>query len=120
MSLNCDMSKLNDDLIWKALADPHRRAMLDLLRAEPRTTGAICDQFDDLCRTAVMKHLDILVTAQLVLVRRKGRFRWNYLNPMPIQRVCERWIHPYVAPLVSAMSRLKDYVEQPTNSKEKE
>jgi len=67
--------------------------------------------FEPMCRTNVMKHLDILVAAGLVVVRREGRTRWNHINPVPIQRVCDRWVSRHVRNLASAMSRLKDHVE---------
>lgn len=81
-----------EDDVWKALADPTRRQLLDRLREGPFTTGALCEAVPHLCRTAVMKHLDVLEGAGLLLVRREGRRRWNYLNPVPIQRICERWL----------------------------
>ncbi|WP_220498464.1 ArsR/SmtB family transcription factor [Rhodopirellula sp. JC639] len=100
------------DRIWKALADRVRRDILDLLAERPLTTGEIVNRFSDShCRTAVMKHLEILVNANLVVVRREGRQRWNYLNPVPIQRVCDRWVSRHVKHLASALSRLKDFVE---------
>ena len=73
-----------DDRIWRALADPVRRTLLDALAIAPRTTGELVEAESQLCRTAVMKHLDVLVAAGLVVVRREGRRRWNYLNPVPI------------------------------------
>lgn len=100
------------DNIWKALGDANRRAMLDALAERPLTTGELVSRFDDLCRTAVMKHLDVLVAAGLVVVRREGRQRWNYLNPVPIQHVCDRWISKHVQRMASAMSRLKEVVEE--------
>jgi len=100
-----------EDLVWRALADPVRRRILDDLAKAPRKTGEIVDKVEGLCRTAVMKHLDILVAADLVIVRREGRFRWNYLNPVPIERVCSRWVNQHVRQLASAMNRLKDVVE---------
>ena len=102
---------MSDDLIWKALADSTRREVLDALASGPRTTGELVERFPHLCRTAVMKHLDVLEAAGLLVVRREGRFRRNFLNPMPIQRVCERWIHRHTRQLAAAMSRLKDHVE---------
>jgi DNA-binding transcriptional ArsR family regulator len=110
MSLLGDMNP-DPDNVWQALADPTRRAILDKLADGPRTTGAVVAEFDHLCRTAVMKHLDVLVSANLVLVRREGRVRWNYLNPVPIQRVCDRWVSRHVSHLASAMLRLKDIAE---------
>ena len=99
------------DAVWKALADATRRQILDALAHRPLTTGELVTRFDHLCRTAVMKHLDVLVGAGLVIIRRDGRTRWNYLNPVPIQRVCDRWVGKHVRRLASAMSRLKDHVE---------
>ena len=71
-------------MIWKALSDPTRRSILNLLRSAPRTTGEISDQFD-LSRFAVMKHLGVLEKADLIKVKREGKFRWNHLNPKPIE-----------------------------------
>lgn len=112
MSPYSDMTKpRQNDLVWKALADATRREILDALAERPQTSGELVAQFDGLCRTNVMKHLDILVAANLVIVRREGRSRWNYLNPVPIQRVCDRWVSKHVKHMSSAMSRLKDHVE---------
>lgn len=105
---------MNDDLtpLWKALADSTRRTILDLLRDEPRTTGELSDHFPDLSRYAVMKHLGILVEAGLVLVRREGRERWNYLNAVPLQQMYERWLKPYEAEWASSLIQLKALAEQ--------
>ena len=100
-----------DDAVWKALADQTRRQLLDLLTQRPHTTGELCEQCPELCRTAVMKHLDLLVEANLVVVRREGRFRWNYINPVPIQQICERWTSRHTAGLASSMIGLKRHVE---------
>lgn len=81
-----------DDLIWKALGDPTRRAMLDALSVEPRTTGELVAMHPGLSRAMVMKHLGVLERAGLVLVRREGRLRWNHFNPVPVEEVCSRWI----------------------------
>lgn len=105
----------SSDLVWKALADPTRRAILDRLAKAPRSTGQLCSQFsrEGLGRTGVMKHLDVLVKAKLVLIRREGRQRWNLLNPVPIQRVCDRWVSRHVRALASSAARLKSLVESP-------
>lgn len=101
------------ELVWKALAENSRREILDCLAERPLTTGELAERFKDShCRTAVMKHLEILVRAKLVVVRRSGRKRWNYLNPVPIQRVCDRWVSKHVKQLASSLSRLKDLVEE--------
>src|ERR1700679_2397255 len=86
---------MNDDLIWKALSDPTRRAILDLLREKPRITGDVCAHFPKISRIATMKHLKILELAGLIFVRREWRTRWNYLNPVPIQHIYERWVKSY-------------------------
>jgi DNA-binding transcriptional ArsR family regulator len=101
-----------DDLgpVWKALADPTRRRLLDLLKERPRTTGHLCDQFP-VSRFAVMKHLAILEQAGLVIVGRQGRERWNYLNAVPIQQIYERWISGYQALWASSLLRLKARIE---------
>ncbi len=100
------------DGVWKALADGTRREILDVLAERAHTTGELAEQFDHLCRTNVMKHIGVLAKADLILVRREGRVRWNYLNPAPIQNVCDRWVRKHVKHLASAMSRLKDLAEE--------
>jgi DNA-binding transcriptional ArsR family regulator/uncharacterized protein YndB with AHSA1/START domain len=101
-----------DDLtpLWKALADPSRRRILDLLRERPRTTGDLCAAFA-VSRFAVMKHLRVLEQANLVAVRRRGRERWNHLNGVPLQQLHERWIRPFEAEWASNLLRLQDHVE---------
>lgn len=64
----------------------------------------------------MMKHLDVLVASELVMVERNGRERWNYLNPVPLQRMYERWVRPYEALWAAPLVRLKDSIEQPTTS----
>lgn len=102
-----------DDLlrVWKVLADPNRRAMLDLLRKKPMTTGELASHFD-FTRFAAMKHLDLLVEANLVLVRRQGKERWNAVNPVPLQQIYHRWLKPFEADTVEALHRLKGLAEQ--------
>lgn len=109
----------DDDRVWRALSDERRRDMLDLLAAAPRTTGELVNEFGSLCRTAVMKHLDVLVSADLVLVRWEGRVRWNHFNPMPIERICQRWIDGRRRKLSSALRRLKDVVELKIDERER-
>ena len=98
------------EAVWKALSDRHRRRMLDLLRDRPRTTGELANQFP-VSRFAVMKHLGVLVGAGLVLVERRGRERWNFLNPMPIHAIAQRWIEPFAAARVHALADLKRRIE---------
>lgn len=93
------------DLVWKALADPTRRRVLDLLRTRPRTTGEIAGEFET-TRFAVMKHLSLLTDAGLVTARRVGRERWNHLNAVPLQRIVERWVRPFEAQAASGLLSL--------------
>ena len=100
-----------DDLVFKALAGLDRRHILDLLRDAPRTTGDICKELPHLDRTTVMQHLAVLETARLVISKKQGRSRWNYLDVSPIQRIHERWIQAYAAPSASLLSKLRSDLE---------
>jgi DNA-binding transcriptional ArsR family regulator len=99
----------SDDLgpVFRALADPTRRRILDLLRMGPMTTGQVSGACPDVTRFAVMKHLTVLEEAELVVVRRRGRERWNYLNAVPIRQVYERWISPFEGVWAESLLRLK-------------
>ena len=101
-----------DDPVFKALADWRRRRILDLLKARPRTTGELCDEFPELDRCTVMQHLGVLEAAELVIVQRRGRQRWNYLNPIPIKEIHDRWISRYAAGAVGLLARLKRDLER--------
>lgn len=103
----------HDDLeeVWRALSNPTRRAILDLLRSGPRTTGDLADAFADLSRFAIMQHLGVLEAADLVIARREGRRRYNYLNPVPIQRIHDRWVARYTRPWTEALVGLRDELE---------
>ena len=92
-------------LLWRALADPTRRRILDLLRERPRVTGEIAAQFP-ISRIAVMRHLDVLSQAGLVISRKRGRQRWHYLNTVPLQKLHQRWADPAAAGFASALLRL--------------
>lgn len=106
------MSRESSDLVFKALADPRRRKILDLLRDAPQTTGDLCAHFGDLNRCTVMQHLGVLEKAELIFVRKEGKFRWNYLNVVPIREIYDRWINQYASPSVELLSRLKNDLEQ--------
>ncbi len=80
--------------VWKALANPLRRHLLDLLAHGPRTTGELAEAVPELSRFAVMQHLGVLTDAGLVVARRRGRHRFNSLNPVPLRRWYERWVEP--------------------------
>ncbi|HSR43062.1 MAG TPA: helix-turn-helix domain-containing protein, partial [Longimicrobiales bacterium] len=98
--------------VWRALSNPVRRRILDLLRGGPRTTGGLADSFPDLTRFAVMQHLGVLEEADLVVPRREGRMRYNYLNPVPIQEVYDRWVVRYLQPWTEALVGLRDALER--------
>ena len=98
--------------IWKALADPTRRAILDLLRDRARTTGELSGAFPRLTRFAVMKHLGVLEAAGLLVVRRRGRERWNHLNGVPLRVAYERWMRQYADRWADSLLRLKDSAER--------
>jgi DNA-binding transcriptional ArsR family regulator len=88
------MAKDLDD-VWKALSDPTRRAILDLLRTGPKTTTEIVEAFPHLTRFGVMKHIDVLREAHLINTREEGRQRINSLNAVPIRQIYERWVSRY-------------------------
>src|SRR5215468_7174834 len=103
---------LEDDTapLWRALADPTRRQILDVLRQRPLITGAIAARFP-ISRIAVMRHLEVLSAAGLVTSRKRGRERWYYLNAVPLQQLHRRWADPAAAGFASALLRLADTVE---------
>jgi DNA-binding transcriptional ArsR family regulator len=101
-----------NDRIFRALSASTRRSILDLLKDDPQTTGTLCAQFPDLDRCTVMQHLTVLEEAELVIVQRKGRERWNHLNPLPIKHIHDRWIGPYAARAVGLLDRLKSDLER--------
>jgi len=96
-------------LLWRALADPTRRRILDLLRDRPRVTGEVAAQFP-ISRIAVMRHLEVLSEAGLAVSRKRGRQRWHYLNTVPLQKLHRRWAEP-AAGFASALLQLQDTVE---------
>jgi len=100
-------SESDDDRIFKALGHHRRREILDRLRDHPQTTGALCAAMPDLDRCTVMQHLGVLEEADLVIVRRQGRERWNHLNPLPIRGIHDRWIGPYASGAVDLLARLE-------------
>ena len=100
------------DGVFKALAAPVRRRILDDLKDNPLTTGALCSRFAELDRCSVMQHLRVLEAADLVIVERRGRERWNHLNPLPIHDIHERWIGPHAARAVERLAGLKRALER--------
>jgi DNA-binding transcriptional ArsR family regulator/uncharacterized protein YndB with AHSA1/START domain len=96
--------------LWRALADPTRRRILDRLRAGPAITGEIAAAFP-ISRIAVMRHLEVLAEAALITSRKRGRERWHYLNAVPIERLHRRWVRPTETTFASGLLRLQDQVE---------
>lgn len=99
------------DAVWRALSNGIRRRMLDLLKEGPLTTGDLSDRFPDLSRFAVMQHLRVLEEGGLVVAVRKGRLRYNYLNPVPVQQIYDRWVSAYMKPWTDALTSLKHELE---------
>ena len=105
-------SESDDDRVFKALAGVDRRKILDLLRDQPLTTGDIVDRVSWLDRTTVMQHLGVLERARLIITRKEGRNRWNYLDVAPVQRIHERWIQDFAAPSAGLLAKLKRDLEK--------
>lgn len=105
-----------NDRVFKALSSATRRALLDELKDEPKTTGELCAIFASLDRCTVMQHLRVLEAADLIIVSRKGRERWNHLNPLPIKHIHDRWIGPFAARAVNGLDRLKSDLERSPKS----
>lgn len=97
--------------VWKALADPTRRRILDRLRHEPMTTGGLVAGFD-MTRFGIMKHLKILEAAGLVVTRKRGRERWNHLNAVPLRQIYERWVDRYADVWSTSLTELKELTER--------
>ncbi len=108
------------DNVWKALSDPTRREILDLLRTGPKTTGELASGFPDLTRFAVMKHLGVLEDASLVIARKEGRQRWNHLNAVPLRRIYERWVSKYEDQWAGPLVNLKRSIESKRPEKKTE
>jgi len=102
------------DLVFKALADPTRRKLLDRLRADNgQTLSELCERLD-ITRQAVTKHLRVLEAAALVATIRRGREKLHYLNPVPIHEIAERWINQYERGRLQALAELKKGLEGDT------
>lgn len=99
------------DSIFRALADSRRRAILDSLKEGPKTTSDICKLFTDIDRTTVMQHIGVLEKAGLIFAKREGRFRWNYIDVVPIREIYDRWINRYASPNVELLTQLKNDME---------
>jgi len=103
----------DDDRVFKALADPTRRFLLDLLfRRDGRTLTELESELE-MTRFGVAKHLKVLEDADLVVVRRSGREKLHFLNPVPIRLIHDRWIDKYTERHVTALVDLKHTLEEP-------
>ena len=103
------------DKVFKALAAPERRFLLDRLRADNgQTLGQLCAHLN-MSRQAVTKHLKLLEEANLVAIVRRGREKLHYLNPMPIHEIAERWIDKYERGRLRALAELKEKLEGENN-----
>jgi DNA-binding transcriptional ArsR family regulator len=107
------MAERNDtDVLFKALADPGRRKLLDLLHAhDGRTLNELCEHLD-MTRQGVTQHLDLLEKANLVTTIRRGREKLHFLNPVPLQEIYERWIAKFEKPRLKALTNLKNRLEK--------
>jgi DNA-binding transcriptional ArsR family regulator len=101
-----------DDLVFRALADPSRRHLLDLLFERDGRTLTELDSQLEMTRFGVMKHLKVLEEAGLVTTRRHGREKLHFLNPVPIRLVHDRWIDKYTEHKISALAELKSQLER--------
>jgi DNA-binding transcriptional ArsR family regulator len=100
------------DVLFRALADPSRRRLLDLLHAhDGRTLSELCEHLD-MTRQGVTQHLDLLEAANLVATVRRGREKLHFLNPVPLQEIYERWIAKFEKPRLKALSELKQLLEK--------
>jgi DNA-binding transcriptional ArsR family regulator len=100
------------DVLFKALSDPARRKLLDLLHAhDGRTLGELCEHLD-MTRQGVTQHLALLEAANLVATLRRGREKLHFLNPVPLQEIYERWIAKFEKPRLKALSDLKKRMEK--------
>ncbi len=104
----------DDDRVFKALADPTRRFLLDLLFERDGRTLSDLEAQVDMTRIGVMKHLRLLEEAGLVITRRSGREKLHFLNPVPIRLIHDRWIDKYTERQVSALADLKSDLEART------
>lgn len=103
--------------VFKALADPSRRKLLDrLFEKNGQSLNELCEQHD-MSRQAVMKHLDLLEQANLVVTVKSGREKLHYLNPVPIQQIYSRWIGKFEKSRLQALENLKQALEDKDNDK---
>ena len=106
---------MDDDAVFRALADPSRRQLLDRLHERNgQTLGELCRELD-MTRQAVTKHLAILEEANLVATRRRGREKLHFINPVPINEIAERWIGKFERRRLQVLSEMKKALEEEAN-----
>ena len=115
--MTCDLlvtyyPSVDDDAVFKALGDPSRRLLLDLLFERDGRTLTELDAELEMTRFGVMKHLRVLEDAGLVVARKQGREKLHFLNPVPIREIHDRWIDKYTERRVSALLDLKNELEE--------
>ena len=104
--------RADTDLLFKALADPSRRKLLDQLHAhDGQTLSELCQHLD-MTRQGVTQHLAVLEAANLVVVQWRGREKLHFLNPVPLQAIYERWIAKFEKPRLKALAHLKRRLEK--------
>jgi DNA-binding transcriptional ArsR family regulator len=103
------------DEVFKALADPTRRGLLDELYKEDGQTLSALEARVPMTRFGVMKHLKVLEEANLVITRKRGREKLHFLNPVPIRLVHDRWVSKYAEPWAATLSGLKSQLEEGGN-----
>ena len=100
------------DSVFKALADPSRRKLLDVLHGnDGQNLGELCEHLD-MTRQAVTQHLDVLEAANLIATQWRGREKLHFLNPGPLQEIYERWISKFEKPRLKALNQLKRKLEK--------
>ena len=100
------------DVVFKALADPTRRGLLDALFEEDGQTLSALEARVDMTRFGVMKHLRVLEEAGLVTTRKRGREKLHFLNPVPIRLIHDRWVSKYAEPMAATLAGLKKTLEE--------
>jgi DNA-binding transcriptional ArsR family regulator len=99
------------DRILKALGHASRREILDLIKDKPLTTSELCLILKKMDRCTVMQHLNVLEKADLILVKHRGKYRWNYINLLPIRELHDRWISRFSLDAIDILAKLKQDVE---------
>ncbi|MBM6617896.1 SRPBCC domain-containing protein [Bacillus suaedaesalsae] len=98
--------------VFKALGHPIRRKILDILKSSPKTTGELNEYFPEVTRYAIMKHLNLLEEGNLVVVRREGKYRRNFLNAVPLQEMHDRWVGKYMQSTSNSLLNLRSVITE--------